>query len=97
MSLEGKVRHAARFPWFALPVAILLVGAVALTSRYDSAHASTFSPTLTVTPSSTAVSANSNITIEYELDSPSVLESMHVSFIPNDFGVADASKEPIPS
>lgn len=94
MSLEGNARPAVRIPWLALPAALIAIAASLIAGGHDGVRASTFSPTLTVTPSSTDVGVNSNITIEYELDSPSVLESAHVSFIPGDFGVADDAAIP---
>ena len=61
---------------------------VAVGSR-DDALAGTFVPTTyDIVISNNAVSANSNFTVEFELDSPQALEAAHVSFIPADFGVA---------
>lgn len=97
MSLEGNGQSPATLKVLRnlpVPLLLLLIGAAMFVGMRDSAHASVFAPTYNVTISDPTVSANSNLTIEYELDSPSVLEAMHVSFIPNDFGVADDAAIP---
>ena len=53
----------------------------------DSARATTFSPTFIVSLSSSAVSANANITVARELDAPQSRDAQHVSFTPSAFGV----------
>lgn len=77
---------------FALAVLLLTVGVVV--GARDDAYATTFAPAYAVTVNDTAVSANSNIVVDYELDSPSSLEFMHVSFIPPEFGVEDDASVP---
>jgi hypothetical protein len=61
---------------------------------HDVAQASTYAPTLAVNISDPTPSANSNINVDFELDSPAVLEASHVSFLPPDFGVADDAAVP---
>jgi hypothetical protein len=54
-----------------------------------SAVATSFAPTgYLVTVSNTATSANSNISVDYTLDSPSSKAATHASFLPSAFGVA---------
>lgn len=67
---------------FLVPAALLLIGGG------DSAEASAFTPTYDVTLTNSTPSSPANINVIYEIDSPAVLESAHVSFIPSDFGVA---------
>lgn len=75
-----------------LALSILFAAFGVLAGARDDVHATTFAPTYLVTLGSTAAAANSNIEVEFEIDSPHAIESMHVSFIPGDFGVAaDAS------
>ncbi|MGH8245292.1 MAG: hypothetical protein ACREUU_02540, partial [Gammaproteobacteria bacterium] len=73
-------------------LAVLSAIAVLTALAGDGVRATTFTPTYNVTVPTTAVSANSNITVEFELDSPNARPAAHLSFIPNGFGVsADAS------
>lgn len=75
-------------------VALLVISVLLLVGVRDVAEASGFAPTLTVNISNPSTSANSNITVAFELDSPAVLEAAHVSFVPADFGVADDASVP---
>ena len=55
----------------------------------DAANASSFAPTnYAITLSNSSPSANANVAVDYQLDSPNALEDMHISFIPSAFGVA---------
>ena len=74
--------------------ALLIVPALFLVGIQDTAIAGSFAPTYTVTLNDSTASANSNFTINYEIDSPAVMEGSHVSFIPADFGVADDASVP---
>lgn len=74
-----------------LAFTLLIMGFGVIAGARDQAYATSFSPTYNVTVNDTSVSANSNIFVEYELDSPDALESTHVSFLPAGFGVADDS------
>jgi len=57
-------------------------------------QATTFSPVYIVSLSSSALSANANITLDRELDSPEARDSHHLSFIPGAFGVANDASIP---
>ncbi len=71
----------------------LLITVVSLSGR-DSARATAYSPTYTVSLTSGAVSANANITITHELDSPQARPATHLSFIPSAFTVANGTAVP---
>lgn len=71
---------------------LIAIGIVA--SEAGSARATTFSPTYAATLSSSAPGASSNITVDFDIDSPDTLERVHVSFIPSEFGVADDASVP---
>jgi hypothetical protein len=60
----------------------------------DSAHATTYTPTLLVTLSDSAVSANANIIVSRELDAPQSRDAQHLSFIPGAFGVPAGGSVP---
>jgi hypothetical protein len=60
----------------------------------DSVRATTFAPSLSVSLSSSAPSANANITASRELDSPQSRDARHISFIPGAFGVAAGADVP---
>jgi hypothetical protein len=60
----------------------------------DSARATTFGPSLIVTLSNSATSANANIIVSRELDSPQARDAQHISFIPAAFGVAAGADLP---
>jgi hypothetical protein len=77
----------------ALAATLALVLIVAA-GGHDSVKATTFSPTFVVSLSSSAVSANANITLEREIDSPQSRDARHVSFIPSAFGVATGASIP---
>ena len=74
---------------------LLMSASILLLGAGNEATATSFAPTgYLVTVANTALSANSNITVDYTLDSPNSLESAHVSFIPSAFGVANGSTVP---
>jgi hypothetical protein len=59
------------------------------------AAATSFTPiSYLVTVANPALSANSNIVVDYTIDSPDSLASAHVSFLPSAFGVASGSSLP---
>lgn len=69
-------------------VAILLIGVLLFLGSNDSIRATTISPTYTVALSNTASSANSDITVTYDLGSLHSLYSARISFMPPEFTVA---------
>jgi hypothetical protein len=61
----------------------------------NASHATSFAPTgYLITLTDSATSANSNITVDYTLDSPNSLEAAHASFIPATFGVTNGTSVP---
>jgi hypothetical protein len=72
----------------AATLATLTLAFVLAVGGHDSAGATTFNPSMLVTLSSSAPSANANITVDREVDSPQSRDARHISFIPGAFGVA---------
>jgi hypothetical protein len=69
--------------------------AVLCLSGSNESFATSFTPTgYQITVTNNATSANSNITVDYTLESPNSLEAIHHSFIPSAFGVANSTSVP---
>src|SRR5438105_15932814 len=77
-----------------IPGLFLLLFVISV-SGGNPAGATSFTPTeYTVTLAGSTPSANSDLTVDYKLDSPNSLEAAHISFIPSSFGVAAGSSIP---
>jgi hypothetical protein len=73
----------------------LFASVIALSLAGSDSSATSFTPTnYLVTLNSSAVSANSNITVDYTLESPNAFAGTHVSFLPSAFGASNGTAVP---
>src|SRR5574341_794579 len=90
MRIRGGLNMRVKAAIAALSLLVALVSF----GGHGPARATTFAPAYTVTLANSALSANSNITVEYELESPHARPTHQLSFIPSAFGVAAGTSIP---